>query len=258
MNSRKRQRVPVVCTGIVLLCIAAGLASGLEEEKKYVSATSLSALLTAGNIQGMTVSLDTDQTVRLNKDTFSLKAGMIYARNDGRIETEIYTAQFQYNRLIDNRTYLLGLTRFERNPLSGYKARFSLSAGLGTAWVRKDKLRISTEASLGWNAENSVPKAPAGTDPLPPDRSRNFLSGLVSADLSLELSSTARFVHHDNLILNLRDLSAYRLFSSTGLVASISARFALKTSLILQYENRPVPGFKHADLYLLTSIVLNL
>jgi len=58
--------------------------------------------------------------------------------------------------------------------------------------------------------------------------------------------------------MNMTDVEEYRLNAYSSISASMSRNFALKTSLKIIYENKPVPGYKRTDLYLLSSFVVKL
>ena len=57
---------------------------------------------------------------------------------------------------------------------------------------------------------------------------------------------------------NLENTRAYRMNNYVSLSAAISPQLALKTSIELIYDNDPVPGFKHTDAYLLSSLVIKI
>ena len=57
---------------------------------------------------------------------------------------------------------------------------------------------------------------------------------------------------------NLEEAKSYRMNNYVSLSAAISPQLALKTSLEIIYDNDPVPGFKHTDTYLLSSIVIKI
>jgi putative salt-induced outer membrane protein YdiY len=241
---------------LVLFCLCPLVRSESQPEKdqkKYFSSTSFSALLTSGNSKDFSFSLDTDQNLSLNKHKINLRGKIIYAQSSGEKKSEIYASALEYNYQLNPRIYLLALSNFDRNVLSGYNFRFAFSVGTGLTWLERKKVHISTEASLGWSTENNAEGLAQQMS-----LSSSFVSSTLSTKLIYQISSSAEFILQETLFLDLRSFQGYRLNSYSSLSASINRYFALKTSIQVNYENRPVPGFKNTDLFFLSSIVLKI
>lgn len=241
-------------------------AEGTEEkakEKKYNSSTSFSLLLTRGNNKDFSFSFDTDQNLRLDRNKLNLKGSIIYSSSNNQKKSEIYYSHLKYDREIGSRAYLLGLVRAERNKLAGYNFRFALSAGAGYTWIKREKIEISSEGAFGWSSENSSEKiVQEFIDDVPSFTERSFsesfLSTIISSKLVYNISAFAQVVYEEILFLNLEDFEDYRLNSYSSISASISRNFALKTSIQIVYERKPVPGHKNTDFFFLSSIVIKI
>ena len=230
--------------------------------KVYSSSTSLSLLFTSGNTETKIFALDTEQDLRLEKNQFQIKGSIISSRNDGTKDSEFYYGHLKYKREFLEKVYFLGLGRFERNELAGYLHRLSLTGGIGYTWIKKERVDLATEASVGWNNEKNMIVNPV------PDLEKNgeilgsetfsFVSMLVSNAVKLYLSSSAFFDIQEILFFNLKDSKDYRISSLVSLTADISKFLALKFSYQIHYNHKPIPGFKSADHYIFCSLVLNL
>jgi putative salt-induced outer membrane protein YdiY len=232
-----------------------------EKEKKYSSSTSLSAVATKGNNKTFSFSVDTDHNFLLGKNLLNLKGSVIYSSQNSGKRSEIYYSHLKYDQKVSPRAYLLGLVRAERNILAGYNFRFGFSCGAGYAWMKKKKIEVHSEGGLGWSGERSseriLPRDMAdGGSIIERTISTSFLSSILTTKLNINFSPAAQFTHDEILFLNTSDLEGYRLNSNSSISASISRNFALKTSFKIIYENRPVPGYKNTDLYLLSSFVV--
>ena len=231
-----------------------------EKEKKYYSSTSFSLVLTRGNNKALSFSFDTEQNLRLAKNVLNFKGSIIHSSSNNQKKTEIYYSHVKYDRKISSRAYLLGLVRAERNKLAGYNFRLALSIGAGYTWIQEEKIEVFSEAAFGWSTENSSEKIfPSGTDDTPITErtfSTSFLSSIFTGKLVYNISAAAQFVHHETLFLNWKDGSDFRLNSYSSISASISRNFALKTSLQIIYEHKPVLGHKNTDFFFLSSIVV--
>jgi len=236
----------------------AAAAAAPAKPKIYFSSTSLSLLLTGGNNQNLSYSVDTDQNLTLAKNIFNIKGSAIYARSNHQPRSGLYYAHVKYDRRLSARAYLLGLTRFERNKSAGYLSRFSVTTGGGFTWIKKDnKVDVSSEVSLGWSGEsNIIPPSRPGSEAM--TRLTNFVSSLMSHKLIYNISPAAQIILQGTVFNNLKDLKGFRVNSYSALSATISPSLALKTSFQLIYDNRPVAGYRPTDIYFMSSFVVKI
>ncbi len=251
----------IVVIGATFLPLNSQETGKKEKEKKYSSSTSLSSVLARGNNRTFSFSVDTDHNFLLGRNLLNLKGSVIYSdQNSGR-RSEIYYSHLKYDLKVSSRAYLLGLVRAERNILAGYDFRSGFSLGAGYTWIQSKRIGVHSEGALGWSGERSSEKVLPG---YPGDGgsiiertiSTSFLSSIVATKMTINFSSAAQFTHDEIFFLNMSDLEAYRLNSYSSISASVSRNFALKTSLKIVYENKPVQGYKNTDLYLLNSFVV--
>jgi len=263
MNNKK---YIVFCLMVSLLLIRPATAAENQEKKKakpYSSSTSFSALLTTGNNKDFTISFDTDQNLKFKKDSFNLRANVIYAESNKIKKSEIYATSLKYNRQFNKKAYLLGMTQYSRNVLSGYNSRIAISAGTGYTWLQKPKIGASSELAFGWssekNAEIITQKITGGqSSPIRRAARASFITSILSTKLNFTLSPNTQLSHTEVLFLNLEDLSGYRINSKSALSTAINKYFGLKTSIHVSYENKPVLGHKNTDLFILSSLVIKI
>jgi len=222
-----------------------------EKNKRYSSSTSFSLLMTSGNTQELTLGLDTEHNLKLDKNQIQFKGSIIYSQSDGAKESEVYYSHLEYKRNLSTRAYILGFGRFERNVPSGYKYRFAILGGAGYVWTKSEKLELSSEIALGLSKESNIKK-----DKETEFRS-SFASSLISSKMKIKISSNSELSLHEIFFINLDNTNDYRLSSLGSLSVSISRYIALKISHQLKYDHKSVPGFKSTDQYLLTTLVLN-
>lgn len=259
-----------ICWVIALLLILCSFSFPLntqaQEQKKqngYFSSTSFSALLTGGNTKDFSFSMDTVQNLVWDKHKFKLTGQIIYTRSNGEKKSEIYNASLHYNLQLKPRTYFLVLSRFSRNVPSGYNFRFAFLSGAGYTWLAHKKINISTELAFGWSLENNAEKLAQQfignkMTSIQSNISYSFISSIVTTKLAYVLSPSTEFILKETLFLDLREFQRYRIYSYVAISAAINKHFALKTSVQVNYENKPVLGFKNTDFYLLSSIVFRI
>jgi len=248
----------VVLTGMLALAAQDAPRAAPAKPKIYFSSTSLSLLLTGGNNQNLSYSVDTDQNLTLAKNIFNIKGSAIYARSNHQPRSGLYYAHVKYDRRLSARAYLLGLTRFERNKSAGYLSRFAVTTGGGFSWIKKDnKVDVSSEVSLGWSGENNImPPSRPGSEAM--TRLTNFVSSLMSHKLIYNISPAAQIILQGTVFNNFKDLKGFRVNSYSALSATISPSLALKTSFQLIYDNRPVAGYRPTDIYFMSSFVVKM
>lgn len=253
--------------GLNLVCSvpAAAQKTAAQEEKplKYFSATGFSLVLTKGNSESFSYSFDTEQNLHLKQNRFNLKAQFIKARSGGEKTSELYYSHLKYDREINKKLYLLGLVRYEQNKLSGNNYRIALSGGGGAVWADQEKIQFSTELALGWSNENKtervdLKKVKGSLAELGKAVSTKFLSSIIANKLALTLSKSAALLLQETIFINMEDTKDIRLNSYGAISTAINSRLALKSSIQVLYENRPVEGYKHTDVFLLSSLVLKI
>jgi len=234
-----------------------------ETKHKYFSSTSFSLVLTKGNSESFSYSFDTEQNLHLNKNRFNLKAQFIKARAEGEKTSELYYSHLKYDRELNKKLYLLGLVRYEQNKLSGNNYRLALSGGGGVVWVDQEKLHFYSEMALGWSNENKtsrvdLKKVNGSLADMEKAVSTAFLSSIIANKLTYNISKSAQLMFQETIFINMEDTKDFRLNTYSALSTAINSRLALKTSIQILFENQPVPGYKHTDVFLLTSLVLKI
>jgi putative salt-induced outer membrane protein len=251
MNSPLKRLTPVFIILLTIFQCALAKEEGEKKQKLYSSSTSFSLLLTSGNAEDLTLGLDTEQNLNLDKNQIQFKGNIIYSESEGAKESEIYYSHLEYKRILSSKAYLTSIGSWERNVLSGYNYRLSLSLGAGYLWMKSEKLEFSSEAAVGWSKENNVDKVKDNSISL------SFASLLISSKVKAHVSKTSEFAYHEIFFLNLDDSKDYRLSSLASLSVAISGNLALKMSYQLKYNHQPVAGFKNTDHYFLSSLVIN-
>jgi len=230
---------------------------------QYKSTTALSLVMTRGNSETFSLSMDTDHNFTFYKNKINFKGRFIKATSNQAHKTEIYYVHLKYDRNLSSRAYLLGFSRFERNRQAGYDYRIALSLGGGCNWIKRKNTELSSEAAIGWNNEDTTRRVnlkninnPSAV--IEKTMSAAFISALMVHRWVYQINDSARLHLQETIFLNLEDLLDYRTNSYAAVTTSISKYFALNTSLQVIFERKPVPGYKHTDLYLLSSFVVKL
>lgn len=234
-----------------------------KENFKYHSTTALSLVMTKGNTENFSFSFDTDHNFEFSKNKINFKGRVIKATSNSTAKTEMYYAHLKYDRNLSSRAYLLGFSRFERNKQAGYDYRVALSFGGGCNWIKGKNTELSSEAAIGWNNEDTTRRISLNNinntqAVIEKTMSAAFVSALMIHRWTYQLNDSTRIHLQETIFLNLEDLLDYWTNSYAAVTTSISKYFALNTSCQVIFERKPVPGYKHTDLYLLSSFVIKL
>jgi len=244
------KKLITVCIILLIVNLALVAEEDKKKQKVYTSSTSLSILQTSGNTSEFSFGFDTEQNLIFKKSRLHLKGSVIYAESEGVKDTEFYFSQLNYKYSLKPRFYTIGSAQFERNVLSGYNYRFSLSGGAGYFWIKSIKLEASSEAMFGWSRENNIEKVSDSNVSL------TFTTISLSNSVKIPLASNSELNHQNIFFFNLRTREDYRITSISSVFFSISKVFSIKISHQLKYNHNPVPGFKNTDQYILSSLVL--
>lgn len=234
-----------------------------EKSWKYFSSTSLSLVMVKGNNENFSYCLDTEHNLHIKKNRFNFKGRFINAKSNGKKTSEIYYSHLKYDHELKSRTYLLGFVRYERNKLAGYNFRIALSGGGGATWIKRPKVEFSSELAFGWNNENNIKRVNLknvtnSSSLWQKTISSSFVSSIVTNKFLYKINKTAQLIHQETIFFNTEDIKDYRLNSYSSISTNISPKLALKTSIQIIYEKKPVEGYKNTDFFLLTSLVIKI
>jgi hypothetical protein len=216
----------------------------------------------SGNTQSLSYSFDTRQNFDILKNRIGLAGRFIYSRSDGVKSAEVYYAHVKYDRQIGTRACPLGDTSYVQNRLAGCNFSVALSLGGGLTWVKHERTSVLTELAFGWNNVESTRKAAldnvSNDNLLRKTISSSFPSSILNNRLTSRVTQYSEIVLRITAFFNMDQVQSYRLNFYASLSAAISPQLSLKTSVELIYDNDPVPGVKHIDTCLLSSLAIKI
>jgi len=245
----------------------------------------LSYVVTGGNTATSAFSLGTNLTRKWTRDSLSLKTFILrstattYLRRAVGTETDFYIEEETskalvaenyliagaYERKISKR--LLGQlgVSWDRNKFAGIDRRYMVIAGLGYAWIEKEKTSVRMNAGLTYSSRKYIEQATTSFAGFRFD----FLAEQKFSDKS---SLSTVFVFDENL----KEMKDWRFDWTNSLSASISKALALKVSYKMLYAHLPATAFiplfdiygaptgltvpyplKKLDSFFTTSLVIN-
>ncbi len=170
--------------------------------------------------------------VKLTKDAvrwrYKFRARADYQRSDGETTREQLRVAIEPNYKFTSRFYAYGLAQFERDRPQGYKARYSLSGGLGYTAIDSKAVKLDLNAGPAW-------------------RRTDFVAGPAEASLAGLASLSFRWNVSDNMTLT-QDADAYlesgnnSLAATTALDARLIGALSARLSYTVEIESDPPVG----------------
>ena len=207
----------------------------------------LGVVNTAGNSNVTTANVSnafsvwTDHSNKLSQ-TF----GLVYGTNNGKVQTNLWTAGLRDSYILSQVVGLYGLFAFDRNTFAGIEQRFE--EGLGASLVPVNKGRNRLEFDLGGSYIQQRTTAGVETD---------YGAGRAGLIYRYTFAKESYFQEAVDDLADFTNFSNYRINSQTDFVAPLSKHVALKVGYQVRYSNQPPPGFKTTDRFLTTDLQFN-
>ncbi|MDE2563810.1 MAG: DUF481 domain-containing protein [Sphingomonadales bacterium] len=164
-----------------------------------------------------------------------------YQRTDGLISRNQLRASYEPNYKFDGNLFAFGLAQVERDPFTGFDARYSLSGGLGYTPVRSRAMELDIKAGPAWRQTDYV-AAPTDAQ----------LSLLAGASYKWRMSGTLTFTQTADAVIDSRDKTIHAL---SALDSKLGGKFSARLSWQYNFESDPPPGTRGVDTLSRVSLV---
>ncbi len=256
------------------------------EEELEESNTNLSVELGGAYATGNAVSITTNAMIRFEYDwktnRFAAFAGTLLnlskvdRNGNGTLDPEerddplVWSQQkffggLRYDRYFNERSALYAAGAVERDPLAGLEWRFNEQIGYRHKFIENDTTNLHLETGLAYNQENFA----TGADGIEnADRlDAHYLAARVFVGFQHEINETV--VISDGLVMieplvgsfatgGLTNWEDFRLTNDLSLGVTLSEKFSLKYTFLIQFDNQPVPGFMKLDTTNLLTLVASI
>lgn len=156
-----------------------------------------------------------------------------YQETDGSITTNKYLLAYQPRYTLHEGYFVYGRAQYEKDPISGYDNRYSLSGGLGRRLINTKAMTLSVEAGPALRQIDYVD-----------DPSETQWSMLTSLDFAWKLNGTVKLTQTASAYVG----SDNNTFTTlTGLETSMTKNLKLKLSYNFEHETSPASGTLKTD-----------
>lgn len=193
----------------------------------------IGASLSSGNTDSKGLSLGVALTRKGLDWNNRLMAQADYQRTNGKTTVEKFIAEYEPQYRLNDRTFVYGLGRWERDHMQGFDARWNLSGGLGYKVIDGKAMTLNLKAGPAWRQTDFIDE-PADSE----------LSGLAGVDFGWQLSPALKLTSTASTIVGETTTSTSSL---TALNAKLSGALTARIAYSAAYDTHPAPGVEKLD-----------
>ncbi len=221
--------VKILLAGLLLLT------SGVQaQEQESVVDTSWNGtgefgfVSTSGNSDTETLNLKLEIIKSSENWQFRFAGAALTSSNDGSKDAERYTAEFQADRKLDEKSYVLGVARWDADKFGAYDPQQTVTVGYGRQLIKTDRHELKAEIGLGYrDLEDANTGANSG---------EVIVRALVDGVWVITPSTQ----WNNRLLVESGADNTFTQFN-TGLTVAMNSRFALKLGFEIR-NNTDVPA----------------
>ncbi|WP_039393901.1 DUF481 domain-containing protein [Novosphingobium sp. MBES04] len=164
-----------------------------------------------------------------------------YQETDSTVTTNKYLLAYQPRFTLHEGYFIYGRAQYERDPISGFENRYSLSGGLGRRLIRTDRMTLSVEAGPAMRMIDYVDEP-----------SETQYSALMSVDFAWKLNNTVKLSQVASGYVSTENNT---FTSLTALETAMTKNLKLKLSYNFEHETAPAAGTLKTDTISSFSVV---
>lgn len=222
------------------------------KKSQWTGSLVASGLVTAGNTQNQSLSINFDASRRTEKDRLSLGAGYLFSRqkdpDTGNKTTtaDSWFALTKYDYFINEKLYAYGQARVERDRIADLDLRFTPGGGLGYQWVERPDFNFSTEGGLNWVYETYENGG-----------SQDHVAARLAYHVDKKLNSAVSIFHNLEFLPSVEDISDFNVNADVGVRADLTEKMFTELKAEWRHDATPAPGKLKNDLRYLMGVGWN-
>lgn len=173
-----------------------------------------------------------------------------YVEIDDRRNKNEYIGGTRYEHNINERWYWFARGELEHDEFEGLDLRTTAAAGVGYAWIKKEKTDLKSSVGGGYRHQAY-------------DNGRSTDDAILDLGLEVrhDIAPYLRFTHTTVYSPSLEDLSEYRVTLDTALAIPLGPKsdvWKLKLGFKKDYNSDPQPGFDRLDSTVYANIAVDI
>jgi putative salt-induced outer membrane protein len=214
--------------------------------KLWSGSFAVGAQLERGNTDTTDVRVEAKATRKAPREELRLRFYADYGETEGKTDTNKVFGESKLKVFQTERRYLFGLTNMEYDEMENLDLRAQGFGGLGYNFIDKERTRLLGEVGAGLTGEFFDDGD---------DEETLEASGWLNSEWKQRLFEHTEFYQALTLYPSLGDFGEYRLRSESTLTTPLSDHWAIKLSLIDDYDSDPESeDVKRNDLRFISSM----
>ncbi|MDT8409560.1 MAG: DUF481 domain-containing protein [Wenzhouxiangellaceae bacterium] len=205
----------VVSSGLVMLAAPA--------QAEWAGSAELGLVFARGNTETETLNTALEASYSRQRWTNTTEASFFRSETDGDLDASRFVGKNATDYTLDDRSYLTGIVRYDRDRFSSFRFQTSAALGYGYQWLDSERQTLSLEAGPG--VRHSENRASGDTE-------TEFI-GRGAVDYRLAISETAELT---NAFLVETGSSNTFLETQLALEVAINDSLALKTGFSVRHN----------------------
>jgi len=256
-----------IAAAACLLLPAAVLAQETEEAAAeaapaptWTDQADLGFLLTNGNSENVSLSLDNVLQGSWDRSTFNLRVGAYRQESNDITRFAVGTGQddfladeskvrevdayrlyifSDFKRTISDHFYWQVGANWDKDEDAGIESRLVAYAGVGNVWWESDRSSFTTDYALSYTSRTD--------EIVDPENDGKFAGGRLAWNFVQQVLDSSAVTNDMTVFLNFDQMKDYRFVNTTALTTSMSSKLSLRLSAEFRYSN--LPSLEKVDLY---------
>lgn len=195
-------------------------------------------LRSGGNSDASSLQIDGNLGVRAGANRYTGTASFIRSEERSMETARNWSTSLKYDRFLDPRLFLNANALFTGDQFRDLDLRTALGAGLGYQVLDTPRVRLTTDAGIGWVNEHRT----SGDD-------NRYTAARESAalDVFLILPDRMQLFHQHDGYFGVTGEDNLFIRTQNGVRIGLAGRFVTTMRLGLEYDRTPAPGRRNID-----------
>lgn len=258
MNQVYRIAVTALGAAVLSLAMASSVRADEPATNRWKAELAAGFSLTAGNSDSVLGTLGFKAERLWQHDEVKLGLNGAYGKSNGELNNESIAVMGQYNHLFNERFY--GALRADglHDGVADVQYRLILGPAAGYYFIKDDKTRFNGEVGPSFVYEKTKVQDNKVAGPPPNFRwdEHGYLAIRFTERLEHKINDAAKFWEQVDYLPPVDDFTGdFLVIGDVGIEVAINKKLALRTELIVKYDNEPAPRLRSYDLSEVTSLV---
>jgi hypothetical protein len=173
---------------------------------------------------------------------------------DAVAKTNIFHTDFEHDKYITPRFYMLGDLAFDHNFAQGLNFQQIYGVGAGYTVLQTAVHQLDVKGDIHYERQNFIQYAP----PLLSTPNQNLIGSTVGEAYKRILPGKILFTESGTYIQSWNNTDAWSAIGAFGLALPVYHRFSLSVNFLENYLNNPAFGYKKNSLQFVTGVTYTL